>query len=366
MIRALFISIVPSPYQRDLFAALAAKPDVSLRVCYLESETPGYPWPQRPLEPYEEVLPGKWLGLGGVRVHWNRHLPDPSAFDFVVLNGYTSWTAQWIMRHKMNGTPWCFWGERLGPRVSGSREWVRQRLLAPLGRATGIVGIGTWAQKQYGNRFPGVRTFCLPYHCDLEPFLGTSRPAPQTDDVRFLFCGVMNERKGVDLLVSGFDRLIGKGVAARLDLVGQEAQLPEFLKSVSGAARSRITFHGFQAPDRLPEYFARADVFVLPSRHDGWGVVVNQALGAGLAVVASDAVGAAHDLVEPEKNGLRFAGGDGEGLTQCLERLARDPALVRDWGLASRREAAEWLPERGADRWVEVMRALVHREKTNG
>jgi len=41
-----------------------------------------------------------------------------------------------------------------------------------------------------------------------------------------------------------------------------------------------------------------------------------------------------------------------------MERLACDPALARDWGMASRRKAAEWLPERGADRWVEVMRAL--------
>ncbi len=315
MIRPLFISIVPSPYQRDLFAALAGRPDVNLRVSYLESESPGYPWPQKALTEYEEVLPGKWIGIGGARVHWNRRVPDPSDFDLVVLNGYTSWTAQWVMRYKLNGTPWCFWGERLGPRAAGSREWVRQRLLAPLGRATGIVGIGTWAQKEYQKRFPDVRTFCIPYHCGLKPFLDVRR-ITDSPEVRFLFCGVMNERKGVDLLLSAFDRLIGNGIKARLELVGQEGQLPEFLKAISAEARSRITFHGFQPPDRLPEFFSKADVFVLPSRHDGWGVVVNQALGAGLAVIASDAVGAAHDLIEPEKNGLRFANGDSEELYQ--------------------------------------------------
>jgi len=303
VIRTLFITIVPSPYQRDLFAALASRPEVKLRVCYLESESPGYPWPQHALAEYEEVLPGKWIGIGGTRVHWNRRVPDPSDFDLVVLNGYTSWTAQWMMRYKLNGTPWCFWGERLGPRAAGSREWVRQRLLAPLGRADGIVGIGTWAQKEYQERFPGVRTFCVPYHCELKLFLAMSRPVRNADEVRFLFCGVINERKGLDLLLPAFDRLIGKGIAARLELVGQEARLPELLKNISGDARSRITYHGFQPPERLPEFFARADVFVLPSRHDGWGVVVNQALGAGLAVIASDAVGAAVDLIEPETNG---------------------------------------------------------------
>jgi glycosyltransferase involved in cell wall biosynthesis len=356
--RTLFISIVPSPYQRDLFAALAARSDVNIHVCYLESESPGYPWPQQPLAEYEEVLPGKWIGIGGARVHWNRGLPDPSEFDIVVLNSYTSMTAQWVMRKKLNGTPWCFWGERLGPRSTGSREWVRQRLLAPLKHASGIVGIGSLARTDYQSRFPGLGTYCVPYHCNLNPFLSTKR-IPDSAEVRFLFCGVLSERKGVDLLIAAFDRLIRNGIKARLELVGQEAQLADFLKDISAEARSRITYHGFQAPARLPEFFGQADVFVLPSRWDGWGVVVNQALGAGLALIASDAVGAAHDLIEPESNGLRFANGDTEALDACMDRLARNPALARQWGEASRRKAADWSPERGAERWVEVMRALV-------
>jgi hypothetical protein len=49
--KALFVPIVPSPYQRDLFGALAAREDVDLSVYYLERGSPDSPWPRQPLRP---------------------------------------------------------------------------------------------------------------------------------------------------------------------------------------------------------------------------------------------------------------------------------------------------------------------------
>ena len=69
-------------------------------------------------------------------------------------------------------------------------------------------------------------------------------------------------------------------------------------------------------------------------------------------------IDAAHDVVEPEVNGLRFANGDSPGLFQCLERLAKAPAMAAQWGEASRRKAAEWSPEAGAEKWAQVFEAL--------
>src|SRR5206468_3627451 len=139
----------------------------------------------------------------------------------------------------------------------------------------------------------------------LSAFLSSPRRVRRDGRLRFFFCGQMIRRKGVDLLLIAFDRLITRGVDIELLLVGREADLPEFMSAMSPEARARVRYEGFQAPERLPEYFSQADVFVLPSRHDGWGVVVNQALGAGLPVITSDAVGAGLDLVEDGVNGLR-------------------------------------------------------------
>src|SRR5262249_9706416 len=95
----------------------------------------------------------------------------------------------------------------------------------------------------------------------------------------------------------------------------------------------------------------------LPSRHDGWGVVVNQALGAGLPIICSDAVGAAHDLIEPEINGLIFPNGNVSELVHCMERLA-NPEIISQWGQASGRKASLWTPEAGAQKWAEVFQSL--------
>src|SRR5262249_37221431 len=152
-------------------------------------------------------------------------------------------------------------------------------------------------ERDYAERFPEARHFNIPYFCALQPFLDAPRRA-LSDETVFLFCGQMIARKGLDLLLAAFARLVEMRGRVRLTLVGREAELQTELAKLSAPVRESIRYEGFQAPEALPRFFAEADVFVLPSRYDGWGVVVNQALGAGLALLCSDAVGAAHDLVE--------------------------------------------------------------------
>ncbi len=360
--RVTFITIVPSPYQRELFTALAARDDVELSVNYLEDAWPDSPWPKAPLrlQGFERVMPGLHVPFHGARFHVNWSLPKHNADDFVVLSTFTSWTGQWLMRHNLRANRWLFWGERLRKQPSRWMDFIQRRLIAPLSGATGIVGIGRAAEEDYARRFPNTRHFCIPYHCDLTAFLAAHRDGDSARTTTFLFCGQMIRRKGVDLLLIAFERIVAKGFDVILLLVGREADLPEFLATVSTAARARIRYEGFQQPERLPEYFARADIFVLPSRHDGWGVVVNQALGAGLPVITSDAVGAALDLVEDEVNGLNFAAGDIDGLQNCMEFFAANPDKARKWGDASRRKALTLTPELGAEKWAQVFDSLAN------
>jgi len=86
--------------------------------------------------------------------------------------------------------------------------------------------------------------------------------------------------------------------------------------------------------------------------------VVNQALGAGLPVVCSDAVGAAYDLVEEEVNGVTFPAGDVDALTAALARFLEEPELIARWGGASREKARAWTPEAGAEKWLAAFREI--------
>ena len=357
--RVLFITIVPSPYQRDLFGALAAREDVDLKVCYMEAASPDSPWPEKPLRPFERIMPGFWMPLG---INWS--LPDLSEPDIVVLSTFASVTGQWLMRAQLRKKRWLFWGERLRSR-SGIKRLVQRGLAAPIGYASAVVGIGRAAEDDYSRRFPNLPHFCIPYHCDLSAFSALRRPSEVNGAMTFLFCGQMILRKGVDLLLQAFDRLIARGFNVRMLLVGREADLPNFMKMVSPAARVRINYEGFQPPERLPEYFGRSDVFVLPSRHDGWGVVINQALAAGLPIITSDAVGAGLDLVENGINGIRVAAADVEALYAAMEKFTLSPDLARRWGKRSRERASDLTPEAGAVKWVQVFDRLMMRGELN-
>lgn len=339
-----FFSVVPSPYQRDLFRALAAHPQVHLRVFYLEAASPDSPWPVRPLASYEQILRGFWLPLGSARTHVNWPLPKLDDFDVVVMNTLMSLTAQRLMRTVLRRKPWFFWGERLSRGGT-----LHQRLAAPLHRASAIASIGAFAESDYRERFPEPRHFRIPYFCELERFFAEPRRTRDDGKVVFLFCGQMIARKGVDLLLAAFAEL---GEAAQLLLVGREADLPALLAPIPAGVRERCVYAGFQPPEELHHFFAQADVFVLPSRYDGWGVVVNQAIGAGLPVVCSDMTGAGHDLVDDEVNGLKFPTGDSAALAGQMKRFLDEPALIERWGAASRERARAWTPTAGAEKWV--------------
>ncbi|MGG6263575.1 glycosyltransferase family 4 protein [Leptolyngbya sp. AN03gr2] len=356
LLKVVVYSIVPSPYQRDLFYALSCCPEIDLQVYYLESGCADSPWTEKPIQAYEAVLPGFHLTWGLSRFHLNWHLPRLKDVDVVVLNGYQNLMSQLILRFYADRVPCIFWGEKMVGESSGIKGQLQQTFSAALNRCRAIAAIGSRAQQDYKHRFPKHPIFNIPYYCNLSAFQSSIERPRQP--ITILFCGQMIERKGVDLLLQAFDRLIQSGAQARLLLVGREAELPEMMRSLSSEAKQAVEYAGFHDPEFLPQFFEQADLFVLPSRYDGWGVVVNQALGAGLPIICSDAVGAAVDLVEPGINGVIVPAGDAIALYNALETYVRSPDLIQQASDSSRRKAVDWTPEAGAKQWCNVFSQL--------
>ncbi|TVP61472.1 MAG: glycosyltransferase [Nodularia sp. (in: Bacteria)] len=357
-IKITFYTIVPSPYQRDIFSALSQHPAIDLKVFYLEPACSDSPWPEKSLQPYESILPGFHLAWGLSRFHFNWHLPDMTESDVIVLNGYMSITSQLLLRFQAKQTPCIFWGEQMVGSSGGLKGNLQQTLASVLEKCDAIAAIGSHAVQDYQQRFPGKPIFNIPYFCDLAAFSQEIPQRPRTP-ATILFCGQMIPRKGVDLLLSAFEQLIEMGLAARLLLVGREADLPQMLTEVSEKTRQSIEYAGFQAPEDLPQFFRQADIFVLPSRHDGWGVVVNQAIGAGLPVICSDAVGAANDLIDQGMNGYVFPNGDQATLTQILADYLQNPSAIAVASAASLEKSIMWSAKAGAQNWVDTLHQLI-------
>jgi glycosyltransferase involved in cell wall biosynthesis len=85
----------------------------------------------------------------------------------------------------------------------------------------------------------------------------------------------------------------------------------------------------------MPGLLAAADVFVMPSQDEPWGLSVNEAMAVGLPVVCSDAVGCAVDLVRPDVSGYTYPVADVAALTRCLDALRSDRERRRRMGAAA-------------------------------
>ena len=86
----------------------------------------------------------------------------------------------------------------------------------------------------------------------------------------------------------------------------------------------RVRFLGFVNQSQLPSVYCAADLFVLPSLFEPFGLVVNEAMLCGLPVAVSDRVGAKFDLVRPDENGYVFPAGDVEALAAILRQILPD------------------------------------------
>ncbi|MFP4694334.1 MAG: glycosyltransferase family 4 protein, partial [Halothece sp.] len=317
------------------------------------------PWPEKPLQSYEHILSGFNLSWGKSRFHFNWHLPQPKKADVIVFNGYMSLTAQLALRWQAKQVPCIFWGETMVASSEGLKGKIQPLLAQPLENCQGIAAIGSQAVETYQQRFPNKPVFNIPYYCDLTKFRQEIPQRPRTPPT-ILFCGQMIPRKGVDLLLQAFEQLLDIGCEANLLLVGREAELPQMLETLKDKTRQNINYAGFQAPENLPHFFQQADLFVLPSRYDGWGVVVNQAVGAGLPVICSDTVGAAKDLVEVNRNGLIVPAGDVQALTDALVYYLKHPEQIEMASEASQEKAKQWSPEVGAQKWVNAIETVLN------
>ena len=105
---------------------------------------------------------------------------------------------------------------------------------------------------------------------------------------------------------------------------------------------TNITWLGFVNQSRLPDLYAIADIYVMPSLWETWGLVLSEAMAAGAAPVATQDVSATRDLIREGETGYTFAPNDWGALTRHVERLVRDESLRARIGKAAQTRSAQY------------------------
>ncbi len=173
----------------------------------------------------------------------------------------------------------------------------------------------------------------------------------------FLFVGRFAPEKNLVRLVEAYAmyrQTVGEQ-AWSLVLVGsgpQESMLRAQAKELRG-----VVFAGFQQKETLPPYFGLASCLVLPSISEPWGLVVNEAMAAGLPVLVSDRCGCVPELVQNGVNGYVCDPLDTEGMARLLGVMSSDSADVTKMGGASRHIVALYTPET----WAQTLADCVER-----
>ena len=178
-----------------------------------------------------------------------------------------------------------------------------------------------------------------------------ARASGETREPYFLYVGRLSPEKNVGGLIRAYAEYRRRGGDWRLVLVGggPEEQALREEASASGFAGD-IEFAGLRSSSELPGYYAHAACFVLPSKCEPWGLVVNEAMASGLPVIVSNRCGAAEDLVVDGRNGFVFDPYRGGELSQAMEQMNAAGADKRDrMARASEELVARFSPARWAD-----------------
>jgi glycosyltransferase involved in cell wall biosynthesis len=320
----------PSPYQVELFNEIERQRPGELRVLYLNQRVAARRWSGVPATHDHEYLDRGNTSLAAAR-------EAVSLARFVVFNYYIdSVSASLIRARAAAGGPWCFWGERPGYRFPWLARVARLGRLAPLRSSRApIWGIGRWAVNAYRAEFGTDRSYInLPYYSNLDRFRAVQ--PNYSEEITFLFSGSLIHRKGVDLLAAAFLSAAADNPRVRLKIMGEGPLQRRLHRTL--ASSKRVHWIGFTDWDALAPVYESAQILCVPSRHDGWGLVVPEGLAAGLPTIATDHTGAALDLIKSRSNGWLVRAGDLDGLSRAMKQAAQ---LDRDeWASMSRRARA--------------------------
>ncbi len=377
--RLAYVVSHPIQYQAGLLRLLAAQPDIDLLVLFCsdfsvrsykdEGFGTAVTWDTPLLEGYRHVVlprvrdtnnpsPTSPIAFGFYR-HLRRGI-DGAPFDAVWIHGYSTVNALHAMlAAKALGIPVLLRAESWLEDRSRSK-WKLQlkrgffHMLRSL--VHGALPIGSrnaeYWRYYFGETFP---SFLVPYTVDNRYFAERSVAAAASRDELLhdleieaghpviLFASKLQERKHCDHLLEAFLQLqLPAGTPEPYLLIVGDGEMRHDLERRAAASGSHhIVFAGFRNQSELPRFFELSSVFVLPSRHEAWGLITNEAMASGMPVIVTESAGCTPDLVRDGVNGFSYPVGDISALRSALETCL-SPGRAQDMAQHSREIIAGW------------------------
>jgi glycosyltransferase involved in cell wall biosynthesis len=215
--------------------------------------------------------------------------------------------------------------------------------------------------------FEESRAFVFPYEIPsakslLEGFEETDLPHPELQQPVFLFVGRVIPRKGLDVLLQACLLLEQKGFKNYTLLVVGDGEQREKLQTFTREhdLTSCVKWVGHVNYDQINSYFQAADVFVLPTLEDTWGVVVLEAMLFGKPVLCSSGAGTSEMITDGE-NGYVFDPKQPQELAVLMQKFIDSPQIIEEMGKRSYQKILQYNPETASQFLAKVVSFLVQK-----
>jgi glycosyltransferase involved in cell wall biosynthesis len=363
-LRVILLTNLIPPYHKPLLQALARRYQ-ALRVLLSTPMEPNRPW-KVDWDDLDVVVQrtcttkGAWHHPRGFSEPVAVHIPLDTlqqlrsfSPDVIISAEMGARTLLAMLFRKLNPVSrLIIWAEAAESTERG-RGWARhiaRKIFVK--NADAFLAVGASAVKYLESvGAPSAKIFKIAYTTNVERFAAKPLTRPPDRARRLLFCGQFIERKGLIPFLQVLSRWASDHPdhAVNLALVGDGPLRPQ-LSQVLLATNVKLELLGVFQYEDLPEIYASAGIFVLPTLADTWAVVVNEALVAGLPVLGSAYAQAVEELIQEGRNGWIFRPDDAEDTYKAIDRMMSTSTAELDSMRAHGRMIASQLtPERLAD-----------------
>lgn len=332
--KILFITNLPSPYRVDFFNELGKK--IDLTVCYEResSSERDAKWINKSKRTYKELFVStknigvdRSIGFGIVKELKNK-------YDFVIISGWSSPSVILaILYCQIHNILYIM--EDDGGLINPNGEkhkLIKKLLLRKLfayftttnENISVITSLGVEQNRVYKYPFSSVMNSDISEGISKKQKVDEIRKSLGINENNIILAvGQFIDRKGFDVLLKAFSNMNDD---CGLYFVGGEPT-KQYLDIVHQNNIQNVHFIGFTEKEKLKLYYAAADVFVLPTREDIWGLVINEAMAAGLPVITTNRCGAGLELIKNNQNGYLVQVDDVDNLSEKIHVILNNKDL---------------------------------------
>lgn len=363
--KVLFLSNIPSPYRLDFFNELGKYIDLTVIFEAERNYQLNEQWYSDTYTHFKAIF----LKRGAIeekRVNWKviKQINGPSQ-DLIVVTNYAYFTELVALLYiKGRGFPYCLEIDggiirKEKPLLKAFKKFLINNARAYISPSTSSDDYLAYygADREIIYRYPFTSLFendiigRVP--TDLEK-MEYKKNLGVKEEKMVLSVGQFIHRKGFDVLLKATTQLPGE---YGFYFVGGEP-LPEYLDYVNKNELDNVHFVSFKSKDELRPYYLASDLFVLPTREDIWGLVINEAMACGLPVITTDKCVAGLELVENHVNGFIVSVERVDVLAQRIEDVLSHDQLAASMAKAGLEKIRPYTIENMAQRHLEIFRSI--------